>query len=206
MHLPGVSEILAANVNDSEEKIEGTEMVTSSSPTIKPLTASESQLFESKLNSALGRTLDDSVMNQVNEKLNTAIRSGINEVRIQLRPESLGDVKCQIRMEGDIVIVKFQVESQQVKQIIESNMQSLKDTLAQQNLQTGSFDVDVGGNAWSRDSDAYDTRNGNSGAQKRFSDNSEFSDNTGGDNESSGVTLGTETGKRYGNNSVEYFG
>lgn len=205
MNLPGVSEIIAANVNDSEEEIEGTELVTSSSPTIKPPTASESQLFESKLSSALGRTLDDSVMNQVNEKLNTAIRSGINEVRIQLRPESLGDVKCQIRMEGDIVIVKFQVESQQVKQIIESNMQSLKDTLAQQNLQTGSFDVDVGGNAWSRDSDAYAARNENSGAQNKFSDNSELGDNTG-DDESSGITLGTETGKRYGNNSVEYFG
>lgn len=205
MNLPGISEIITADVNEIQNDTEGTEQVTSSSPTIKPLAVSESNFIESKLGSALGRTLDDSVMNQVNEKLNTAIRSGINEVRIQLRPESLGDVKCQIRMEGDIVIVKFQVESQQVKQIIESNMQSLKDTLAQQNLQTGSFDVDVGGNAWNRDSDMYAARNGNSGARKRFSDNSQFSDDAS-DNESSGITLGTETGKRYGNNSVEYFG
>lgn len=205
MNLPGISEIITADVNEIQNDTEGTEQVTSSSPTIKPLAVSESNFIESKLSSALGRTLDDSVMNQVNEKLNTAIRSGINEVRIQLRPESLGDVKCQIRMEGDIVIVKFQVESQQVKQIIESNMQSLKDTLAQQNLQTGSFDVDVGGNAWNRDSDMYAARNGNSGARKRFGDNSQFSDDAS-DNESSGITLGTETGKRYGNNSVEYFG
>ena len=39
---------------------------------------------------------------------------------------------------------RIQVENQQVKQIVESNLQLLKDALAEQNLQAGSFEVNVG--------------------------------------------------------------
>lgn len=203
MNIPSVTDALATNVNQLDNSVDEV-MAVSNVLSTKSVATNNIPVLETKLFNALGRTLDDSVMSQVSEKLNIAVRSGINEVRIQLRPEALGDVKCQIRMEGDIVIVKFQVENQQVKQIIESNMQSLKDTLAQQNLQAGSFDVDVGGNNWSHQ-EAYADRNSSFKGQKGNSEDSDL-DNGTDEADTVGVSLGAETGRRYGNNSVEYFG
>ena len=143
--------------------------------------------------------LQESVMNQITEKLHGAVRSGMQEIRIQLKPETLGDVKMQIRVEGDVVIAKIQVESQQVKQIVESNLQSLKDSLAQHNLQAGAFEVNVG-QGWDRHSGG--TGDGTSGSREHVS---------GGEDELDEKTVSTErsvsgsdTGRRYGNNTVEF--
>ena len=87
--------------------------------------------------------MEQSVIDQLSTKIHTAIRSGITEVRVQLRPEALGDVTLKIRIEGDVVTARMQVESQPGKAIVENNFQSLKDSLAQHNLQAGSFEVNV---------------------------------------------------------------
>jgi flagellar hook-length control protein FliK len=104
--------------------------------------------FEAKSTLPSFRGPDESVMNQITERLQTAIRSGLTEIRLQLRPESLGEVKLQIRVEGDVVFARIHVESQQVKQIVETNLQSLKESLMQQHLSCGSLEVSVGNEGW----------------------------------------------------------
>ncbi len=157
--------------------------------------------IETRLSSALQRTSEDNVMNQLSSKMQHLVRSGETEIRIQLRPESLGEVKLAIRMEGDIVAARIQVENQQVKQIVESNLQLLRDALSEQNLQAGSFEVDVG-NGWGGQSD-QPSRNH---VQKSGTDDL---DNNGGgqveENSVQRVYVGIETGHRYGNNSIEYY-
>lgn len=156
--------------------------------------------IETRISSALQRTTEDNVMNQLTNKMQHLVRSGETEIRIQLRPESLGEVKLAIRMEGDIVAARIQVENQQVKQIVESNLQSLRDALSEQNLQAGSFEVNVG-NGWGRQPDQP---SGNH-VYKSGTDESDTINGSAEEDSVQRVNVGIETGHRYGNNSIEYY-
>ncbi|MBN1603448.1 MAG: flagellar hook-length control protein FliK [Chitinispirillaceae bacterium] len=164
-------------------------------------------ITQEKISSALHRMDDEApVMEQITGKLTSVIRSGSNEVRIQLRPESLGEVSLRIKMEGDVVFAKIQVESQQVRQIVESNLQLLKDSLAGQNLSAGLIDVSVGND---------DNSGGN--FEWNLQHNHDDRKYSGGDGERQAERVqddasvniskvtGNDTGIRYGNNSIEYY-
>lgn len=151
----------------------------------------------------LTKTLEQSVVNQITDKLNTAVRSGITEVRVQLRPEALGEVTLKIRIEGDVVTAKMQVENQQVKAIVENNFQSLKDSLAQHNLQTGSLEVNVQTGGKHPDTPDEGFFNNDSQHHPVTSHHHDI------DNTEVALTdevSQMETGRRFGNNTVEYFG
>ncbi len=144
------------------------------------------------------RTIEESVMLQVTQRLNTAVRNGMHEIRLVLRPDSLGDVRMTIQMEGDVVMARINVENQQVKQIIESNLQSLKNALEEQNLQAGAFDVNV------NQGSGRDTQEaGSSDRHTQIADNADEVTQDGVDGKT--IEAGTETGRRYGSNTVEYF-
>jgi flagellar hook-length control protein FliK len=156
--------------------------------------------LESKTQGPVYRTLDESVMRQIADKMNTAYRTGVNEIRIQLRPGTMGEMKLSIRVEGDVVFAKIQVENQQIKQIVENNMQFLKDSLSQQHLQAGSLDVSVGG-------DSMNPNDGNSVYSEANERQMQETIQGGEDNPEpvATATAGDETGRRFGDNTVEYF-
>ena len=143
------------------------------------------------------KTLDQTIMSQIIEKMNTVMKSGMTEIRLVLHPESLGEVHIKVKMQNDIVVAQIQVESQQVKQIVESNLQTLKDALQQQNLQTGGFEVNIGYGSNDAGEDGQPA-NANSIGSASISTGMESVDEP-------TFTLGTETGKSYGSNSVEYY-
>jgi flagellar hook-length control protein FliK len=152
------------------------------------------------------KQLEDSVMSQVADKLTFAAKSGITEMRILLRPESLGEVQLRIRMDGDVVMGKIYVENQQVKHIVESNLNVLKDALAQHNIQTGSFDVNVNHGNDTRDQmqmmaelAAIAGRNGGKSA------NGGDESNAGAGSVQSTAASGVDTGRRFGGNTIELF-
>jgi hypothetical protein len=160
---------------------------------------------QDKISSALGRMADEpAVMEQISGKLTSVIRSGSNEVRIQLRPEALGEVSLRIKMEGDVVFAKIQVESQHVKEIIESNLQILKDALAGQNLSSGLIDVNVGrDNDNSKDWDLQQHQHRQNTEGAPAGQNQEKGDVTETRNEH--MFTKSDTGNRYGTNSIEYY-
>jgi flagellar hook-length control protein FliK len=192
--------VVARDISVEQVKIEQVVQVTEI--TVKAQQTQQSVVNELRSSHSLPKVIEQSVINQISDKMNNAIRNGVTEVRVQLRPESLGDVTVKIRIEGDIVTAKIQVENQQVKAIVENNFQSLKDSLSQHNLQTGSLEVNVQNG--SKD---------NSGFAEQFVDNhqahhgrhdsSDANDDDTSDKES--VDTKGETGRRFGNNSVEYF-
>ncbi|MBN2036369.1 MAG: flagellar hook-length control protein FliK, partial [Chitinispirillaceae bacterium] len=114
--------------------------------------------FEAKSVLPSFRAPDETIMSQITEKLHAAIRNGMHEIRLHLRPETLGDVQLRIRVEGDVVFARINVESHQVRQIVETNMQLLRDSLQQQNLNCGSIEVTVGNDGW--EDDGREVRNG----------------------------------------------
>ena len=151
------------------------------------------------------RQLEQSVITQVVEKLNVAMKTGITEIRVMLRPESLGDVQLKIKVEGDVVTGKMYVESQQVKHIVEANLQTLKDSLTQHNLSVGSFSVDVNhGNGTHQQ--MYDlAQMGAQGRENKGNNNGEGTDEPENGGPAKNVVSGTETGRKFGTNTIEYF-
>jgi flagellar hook-length control protein FliK len=148
------------------------------------------------------RGVDEAVMQQIIDRMHSTVRNngvGQQEIRIHLRPESLGEVHLKIQMEGDIVMAKIHVESQQVKQIVESHLQSLRNALQEHNLQTGSLDVSVGQDADHRNQMAEQSGNGRKG-QGGSSEAAQ-----GQDVDTAQIVFGQDTGRRYGENSFEFF-
>jgi flagellar hook-length control protein FliK len=145
-----------------------------------------------------GKLVEDSVMNQVTDKLQSAVKNGVNEIRLLLRPESLGEMRVKLTIDGDVVMGKIYVENQQVKHILESNMQTLKDSFAQHNLQAGAFDVNVGGDSWKQMTDMQTSDSGFVNTGNKEVEN-EQTDNI------SDVATGMDTGRRLGSNTFEFF-
>jgi len=149
------------------------------------------------------------VIRQISEKMNNAVRAGANEIRMTLRPEALGEVRMSLRIQGDVVFARMQVENKQVKSIVESSLQSLKDSLNRQNLEFGAIDVEVGAESdggksprelWQEMADRAESR----GFRPSVGVGPDgMPIDAGSDGFVS--TLGSDTGRRFGDNTFEYF-
>ncbi len=159
--------------------------------------------IESRISGTLLKMADETIMDHITGKLQMVIRSGLSDVRIHLRPESLGEVTMRIRMEGGVVLGKIEVQNQQVKEIMERNLPMLKDALAQQNLNTGSFEITIN-SGHGRQSGGSLQSPWHEGETAEGSLNNQGKEE---ENDTSGKEQppGSETGRRFGSNSVEYF-
>jgi len=156
-----------------------------------------------KASNAFSRVDNEAIIRQITEKMHHAIRNGVQEVRMVMRPEALGEVRMSLRVEGDVVFARIQVENSQVKAIVESQLQNLKDSLEQQNLQAGAFSVDVGSDtdrspreAWQELAEASRKSKFREGGVEHIGAS---------EADMAGVAAGSDTGRRFGNNTFELF-
>jgi flagellar hook-length control protein FliK len=77
---------------------------------------------------------DADVVPQLVRAIRTQFRDGVGEARIRLNPEHLGEVRIDIKIEGDRVSARLQVERPEVRQAIEAESHSLRLHLARQGL------------------------------------------------------------------------
>lgn len=117
-----------------------------------------------------------SVTSQVLTRIQTVSGDEKHEMELQLKPESLGKINLRVIEEKGQILAKFTAESQQVKSILESNMQLLKDALEKNGLSVMQLSVSVGqqgagqeGNGAAREHDAEGaSRNGTGGIAGRL--------------------------------------
>jgi len=84
------------------------------------------------------------VIKQVSEKVKVNLFEDKSEMIIKLKPDHLGKVTVEIAVENGNITAKFLAESDKVKEILESNMQDLKDHLAKQGMVVQDLSVSVG--------------------------------------------------------------
>lgn len=84
------------------------------------------------------------VINQIVKKAELVIREDQPEMRMQLEPENLGKLTLKIAVVKGLITAKFMAESYEVKQIIESSFNQLKDMLQEKGIGVESFSVSVG--------------------------------------------------------------
>lgn len=83
------------------------------------------------------------IINQVIEKVKVILTPEKSEIAMELKPESLGRVSLKVSAENGLVMARFVAENQQVKQVLEANMQLLKDSLERQGINVQGFSVSV---------------------------------------------------------------
>ena len=85
----------------------------------------------------------DAIMPQVVRGLATLVRDGMAEMRLQLQPADLGEIEMRVRTMDGVVRGQMMVQHPEIKQLLESQIERLRDALQEQGLELQGFDVDV---------------------------------------------------------------
>ncbi len=83
------------------------------------------------------------VLKQIMEKTSTNLKLGQSEIRIDLKPESLGHLRLHVSTDHQQVTVKILAENPQVKEMIENQSSLIKNELQQQGIHVTSVKVDM---------------------------------------------------------------
>ena len=108
--------------------------------------------FDEKLNEVKSEIVNNTqnvenpeeVIKQITEKAKFFITEDKSEVVIKLKPDHLGKVSLKISIENGNISAKFLAESEKVREMLESNFNSLKDSLNKQGLNIQNLSVSVG--------------------------------------------------------------
>ncbi|MBL0716727.1 MAG: flagellar hook-length control protein FliK [Desulfosarcina sp.] len=85
------------------------------------------------------------VLPQIIDNALLTLRKGQSEMRISLKPESLGRINLKIVTDNHHVLVKIIAENPHVKELIENNLHHLKSELGTHGLAIDKFDVFMAG-------------------------------------------------------------
>ncbi|MEE4356272.1 MAG: flagellar hook-length control protein FliK [Desulfococcaceae bacterium] len=83
------------------------------------------------------------ILGQIIDKARLSVSNGVPEIKISLKPESLGHLRMNISSENQHLSIKIMADSHMVADIIESNVAKLKADLQSQGLQILRLDVSV---------------------------------------------------------------
>ena len=169
-------------------------MSTTASMTVSETASETKSVTESPLSMRFVRIFEREIIEQVQRTvLNSISRNGVHQVSLTLSPEKLGEIKLDIRVDGNTVSAQLNVENAQVKQIIEQNIQVLRDSLAQHNLSASSLDVNINGHEDPRQAFEKMGRRAQKNAGRKETVTAELE------------TVGADTGRRFGTNSFEIY-
>jgi flagellar hook-length control protein FliK len=75
---------------------------------------------------------------------NLIVRDGGGEIKLVLKPDSLGSVRIRMNVVDKVIEGRIIVDTPAVKQVFEGNLDALKTALTAQGFQTGALSVSVG--------------------------------------------------------------
>ena len=93
----------------------------------------------------LKSALHESILAQIKDGVVTHDDKGNGQMSIRLNPGELGELKIQVRMDDNRLRVEVQADNKMVKDLLMSNLDSLKDSLTSKNFTMAGFDVSTGG-------------------------------------------------------------
>lgn len=113
----------------------------------KPEHQNVAPVSDSKIDSKLsGQELPERVAHQVRERLNQhEVKQGSQQITLTLSPENLGELKMSLNLQGQRLSVEILTENRLVRDAILQHSDSLKESLARQNIAVESFDVTANG-------------------------------------------------------------
>ncbi len=89
--------------------------------------------------------LRDMAGSELLKATNLVLKDGGGEIRLVLKPESLGSVRIRMNVVDNNIEGRIIVDSSSVKQVFDANIDALRRALTAEGFQTGSLQVSVGG-------------------------------------------------------------
>lgn len=83
------------------------------------------------------------LIDQIVKKVDLLIKQNASEIKIDLKPEFLGRMTIKLVVEEGILTARFLTENQQVKHLLESNLNSLRQSLEAQGIRVEKAEVNV---------------------------------------------------------------
>jgi hypothetical protein len=90
-----------------------------------------------------GQSFHTEVLKQITEKTSSGLKSGQSEIRIDLKPESLGHLRIHVLTDHQQVTVKILAENPRVKEMIENQASLIKNELQNQGIHVNTVKVDM---------------------------------------------------------------
>ncbi len=97
----------------------------------------------------------DDIPTQIVERMQFVTTAERGEVRIQLQPEYLGDVRIRFVIEHGVVTAEFTAENQSVREIIQANLNQLRSNLEGMGLDIQHLAVNVGNQSAEQNADQH---------------------------------------------------
>lgn len=88
------------------------------------------------------------IMNQMLEAVKLEVSPQVTELKLQLHPESLGNVHVQLTAKEGMLTASFTAQNEVVKNVLETQMIQLKETLEQKGIQVEAVEVKVDAGAY----------------------------------------------------------
>jgi hypothetical protein len=98
----------------------------------------------SQAQTALER-LQDMAGSELLRATNLVLKDGGGEIRLVLKPDSLGSVRIRMNLVDNAIEGRIIVDSSSVKQVVDGSIDALRRALTAEGFQTGSLQVSVGG-------------------------------------------------------------
>lgn len=86
------------------------------------------------------------IVHQLSDKIYTNLKEDKSEMTVQLKPEILGKVVLKVSLIDDVLSAKIITQSQEIKDIIVTQLDELRDALNKQGYTLGNLDVDIHNN------------------------------------------------------------
>lgn len=83
------------------------------------------------------------IVNQVSQQIRSSVHADTTTMEMQLNPERLGKVYFSVVSKAGVMTATFQVQSEEAKQALESQMLTLRENLEAKNLKVESVDVQI---------------------------------------------------------------
>lgn len=109
------------------------------------------------------------IVRQVVEQIKIMNGNETSRMQVQLYPEHLGRVEIQVMLKNGTMTAQITAETEMAKAAIESQLQILKESFEEKNIQVDAVEVSVGTKNFERDQDGHDTAEdkGKSGTGRR---------------------------------------
>lgn len=99
---------------------------------------------ETQIRAVLDLQDRDNLFPKLVQRIESLVQEERSEVRIQLKPDHLGELKIKLSMERGIMVAEFVVQSQAVREVIASQLPQLQTALQDQGAEVGNVMVNVG--------------------------------------------------------------
>ena len=110
-------------------------------------------------------------MTQIAEELQVRSQEHLSEIKVMLKPESLGEVLLKVKMEDGKMTAQIDVNQANVKVALESNLPQLREMLVSRGIDIDRIDIIANGQTWPRESHREQTERSKQHGRKKLNDN-----------------------------------